>query len=202
MILALLTTHAATPQAAALEAVTVDVMKPPRIVRTNVAGRYATVLTRGTTMEGYSIGRSPLLVARFSFGWQPLEVLTTRCDLSEYRLGGGAEAVLMQGMPKLSVTRSVCRSRIKDSGPAQQVEAVRLLMRGPLIPSVVVAGQWALGTWYGAGGGESLYRLRHGRWKFVTGGGGAMGVSVLFRYGVPHSYWCTLGVYDCKTTPE
>jgi hypothetical protein len=45
---------------------------------------------------------------------------------------------------------------------------VRRLMRGPLVPAVVVSGSWAIGEWYGAGGGETLFRRRDGRWTRIT----------------------------------
>ena len=45
--------YAATPQQAALAAV--YVARPAVVLRTNVAGRYATVLIRGAMLEGASI---------------------------------------------------------------------------------------------------------------------------------------------------
>lgn len=93
---------------------------------------------------------------------------------------------------------SRCHGLPKDEGPAAAVEAVRSLMRGPLVPNVIVSGDWAMGGWYGGGGGESLYHRRDGRWRLVSGGGGAMGVSEMRRYGVPESVWCKFGIYDAK----
>lgn len=73
-------------------------------------------------------------------------------------------------------------------------------MRGPLVPAVVVFGEWALGNWYGGGGGQSLYRKQRGQWLLVTSGGGAMGTEEMRKYGVPPSAWCKLRIYDPKCT--
>jgi hypothetical protein len=42
---------------------------------------------------------------------------------------------------------------VPDAGPRSEVEAVRKLMPGPLVPYVVVYGSWAMGEWHGAGVG-------------------------------------------------
>jgi hypothetical protein len=188
--------YAATPQTAALGAL--YPVRPTVVVRTNVAGRYATVLIRGAMLEGASID-APILVERFSFGWQPLEVVNFVCRLQTHGLSLRDTRRLMQGMPPPQDDRP-CAGDDTDAGPAAQVEAVRRLMQGPLTPTVTVADGYALGHWYGAGGGQSLFQLRAGTWRRLTGGGGALGVAAMRRYHVPQSVWCTFRIYGapCK----
>jgi len=75
------------------------------------------------------------------------------------------------------------------------VEAVRRLMRGPFVPSVIVSRAWALGEWYGGDGGETLFQRRGGSWHFVAGFVGAKGAYDLRKYGVPRMDWCKFGIY-------
>jgi hypothetical protein len=103
-------------------------------------------------------------------------------------------------MPKLQDDRP-CVGYSKDFGPQAEVEAVRRLMRGPLVPYVAVSDGWAMGDWYGAGGGETLYQLRNGVWVIVAGGGGAMGISEMRQYHVPEAAWCAFGIYGA-TCPK
>ncbi|MDE2482702.1 MAG: hypothetical protein KGN02_10975 [bacterium] len=189
--------YAPTPQAAALAAMR-HTAAPASVQRTNVVGRYATVLTKGGRMEGATV-TSPLLLERFAFGWQPLELLNFRCRIDAHALGASVDERLMRGMPRAHDDRPCgTRGMLRDAGPAREVEAVRAIMRGPLVPAVVVVGTWALGDWYGAGGGESLYRKSDGAWHLVTGGGGAMSVFDMRKYGVPASAWCAFGIYDAR----
>ena len=191
--------YAVTPQQAALGAV--HSVGPTAVVRTNVAGRYATVLIRGARLENALIN-APILVERFSFGWQPLEVVNFRCRLQTHAISPRDQQRLMLGMPSpLPPTHDrVCNEDDTDVGPVSQVEAVRRLMQGPMTPTVTVAGDYALGHWYGNGGGMTLFARRAGSWHRLTGGGGALGVSDMRRYHVPQSVWCALRIYDapCK----
>jgi len=88
------------------------------------------------------------------------------------------------------------RCRIDSHALEPQVEAA--LMRGPLVPSVVVSGNWPIGEWYGGGGGSSLYKQRDGKWELVMSDGGAMAVEDVQHYGVPQSDWCKFGIYGAK----
>ncbi len=171
---------AATAQAAALFALEPRVA--PTVIRVNVAGRYATVLISGGKMEG-SFVDAPILVEHFSFGWQALTLVNDGCDLPQ---GGPSSqtAILLRGMPRLPTYRGACL-RLYDFGPIADVEAIRERLRGPLVPYVVVQGAFALGDWYGAGGGQNLYHRENGNWTRIAGGGGAMNVSELRRLGVP-----------------
>lgn len=197
-LFALLTVHsyAATPERAAIQAVDFRLKKRPNVLRVNIVGSYAAVLTSGGMMEGSPV-TAPILVQRFSFGWQTLDGLNDRCILRTRALGARVDAILMRGMPAPEYDSS-CYGMITDAGPTADVEAVRRLMRGPLIPSVIASGEWALGDWYGGGGGQSLYRKHHGQWLLVISGGGAMGKQDMREYGVPRSDWCKFRIYDAK----
>ena len=89
--------YAPTPQEAAIQ-----VVNPPRsqvgVVRTNVDGPYAMALLHGASMEGAPIA-APILLKHFSFGWQTLALVNSRCEIEAYDLGSRAETLLMQGMP-------------------------------------------------------------------------------------------------------
>jgi hypothetical protein len=191
-------THAfaPTPQGAALAAMYADPMRPPAVKRVNSVGAYATVLTSGGRIEGSPVTFA-ILVERFSFGWQALDILNSTCRLDAHRLGRSADEALVHGMPKPRDDRP-CGSLLNDAGPHGEVEAIRQMMRGPLVPSVVVSGDWAMAEWYGGGGGESLYRKRGGGWQLVEDGGGAMGVDYMRKFGVPQSDWCAFGIFDAK----
>jgi hypothetical protein len=186
LILAAIMLHAyaTTAQGAALRAMYFDPKHPAVVERVNVAGAYASVLTKGARMEGDPVTFA-ILVERFSFGWQAVDALNCYCNLKAHRLDKNAEDALMRRMPKP-----------KDDRPCN--ETVRRMMRGPLVPYVVVSGTWAMGEWYGGGGGDSLFEKRDGRWRLVEDGGGAMGVDYMRRYGVPQWDWCKFGIFDAK----
>ncbi|HEY1866832.1 MAG TPA: hypothetical protein VGG70_00955 [Candidatus Cybelea sp.] len=188
--------YAATPQGAALRAMYTDPKSPPIVKRVNVVGAYATVLTTGGRIEGELVTEA-ILVERFSFGWQALDALNLQCRLDSHRLSQSLNGALMRGMPRPQDDRP-CRGLLRDAGPHDDVETVRRLMRGPLVPYVVVSGNWAMGEWYGAGGGEALYQKHEGRWHLVEDGGGAMGVDYMRKFGVPQSDWCRFGIFDAK----
>ena len=196
-LLAIPPSYAPTAQRAAIGAMYSDPKKPAVVGRVNVAGSYATVLTSGGRIE-CELVTGPILVKHFSFGWQPLALWESRCDVDHAALGKGVEEQLMRGMPVLHDDRPCKGGFLKDAGPPSEVEAVRKLMPGPLVPYVVVYGRWAMGEWYGAGGGDALYHEREGRWQLVENGGGAMGVDYMRKYGVPQAAWCKFGIFDAK----
>jgi hypothetical protein len=76
-------------------------------------------------------------------------------------------------------------------------------VQGPLVPAVVVAGDFAVGEWYGGGGGQQLFEKRDGHWRFVRGGGGQLGVASLRSSGVPEKLMCGLRAVDaaCGARP-
>jgi hypothetical protein len=170
--------YAATAQGAAIGAMHADPKKPVLVKRINVVGAYAAVLTSGGRMEGDPVTFA-ILVERFSFGWQALDALNFHCNLEAHRLGRLTDDALIEGMPKPKDDRPCKVALLRDAGPRDDIETVRQIMRGPLIPYVVVSGDWAMGEWYG-------------------GGGGAMGTHEMRKFGVPQSDWCKFGIYDAK----
>lgn len=143
-----------SPQEAALRAL--QPAPRPEIVRVNIAGPYATVLTRGGLMENSPVS-SPILVKHFTFGWQALELVNFSCSLDQQMLGARDNATLMRGMPSPKAD-SHCAA-LRDDGDPAAVEAIRKQMVArKLVPSVIVRGSFALASWYGAGGGETLFK--------------------------------------------
>jgi hypothetical protein len=169
----------------------------PKLVieRTNIVGRDAAVLIRGGVMESYVV-TEPILVEHFSFGWQALDLLNFRCRLDKHAVSDRDKVLLMRGMPMPDDDRP-CTGVGKDAGPQADVEAVRQQMRHPFVPHVIVSGTYALGDWYGRGGGEALFRkCGRGHWRLVLSGGGSMGTAEMRKYGVPQSAWCAFGIYN------
>lgn len=73
--------YAPTALRAAIGAMYSDPKKPVVVVRVNVVGSYATVLTSGGSEGG--LVASPILVEHFTFGWQPLALWESRGGLQE-----------------------------------------------------------------------------------------------------------------------
>lgn len=190
-------TYAATPQRAVTNMFQYPGMGRVVVTRTNVVGQYATVMTRGGVMEGSAV-TAPFLIEHFSFGWQPVDLLNYSCVLGWRGVSRRELLRLMQGMPLPEKVHRKCVGVTNDAGPAAQVEALRKMMRGPLVPYVVISGNFAMGGWYGAGGGETLFERFGGQWRQISEGGGAMGVEDVRRYGVPQSAWCAFGIYNAK----
>jgi hypothetical protein len=165
------------------------------ITRVNTFGRYAVVLSRGALME--SNPAAPILFERFSFGWQALESLDFRCRLDVHEIGAVGNEALMRGMPEPGKQKACGENGGRDSGPTADIETLRS-QSGPLVPSVTVVDNFAMVSWYGAGGGEQIYRKAGGKWIFMLGGGGAWGSQDLIAHGVPARDLCPLGVYDAK----
>ncbi len=59
------------------------------------------------------------------------------------------------------------------------------MSRHSMTPSVHVVDGYALGAWYGAGGGETIFAKRNDVWKQIAGGGGAYSPDDLTKLGVP-----------------
>ena len=189
--------YAATPSAAAIQAVRYPGRAAASVARVNVVGSYATVLLHGAVVEGAPFSDA-ILLQKFYFGWQPLDAVDSRCALTMRRIDRKSASFLMRGMPALNDQPSCKGGYGTDYGPLREVEAVRKIARGPFIPFVAVYRDWAKSDWYGAGGGEHYYRLRHGTWRPAFGGGGAYSTEDLSRYGVPRAAWCPFEVYDAK----
>jgi len=201
------TTFSPTPQGAALSVLSFQ-NSHVIVVRTNVAGRFATVMTSGVIKDSLPVAApltAPLLVERFSFGWQALDSTFNRCSFAMRGFSFKLVDRLMQGMPAPKIFLSFCRGLYNDAGndagPIAQVEAVRQRMGNrALIPWVVVSSNFALGQWYGGGaddgGGQKLFKKAGNGWRIVASGGDAMGVREMRKYGVPRSAWCAFGISD------
>jgi hypothetical protein len=199
LVLAVGIYYGATPREATEHVLYTRSGAPLVIDRVNVVGRYATVLTKNGMMESGLVG-GPILFEQFSFGWQALESLNLQCRIDRHGLSTGTKASLMRGMPKPSAYSGCGKNDGPDLGPPEEVEALRRDLSGPLVPSARIVGNFAFGNWYGAGGGERLYRSSHGTWRAVLGGGGAIDASEAMGAGVPRASLCALGIYDAVCT--
>lgn len=186
-----------SPQAAAIRAVRYPGRAPATVARVNIDGNYATVLLSGAVVEGAPLTEA-MLLKRFTFGWQPLDAIGSGCVFSLRGIAPNAEARLMLGMPRLHAQTSCKGGYGNDYGPVQEIETVRKIARGPFIPFVAVYGTWAKSQWYGAGGGETYYRLRNGVWRRAFGGGGAYRAQDLIGQGVPAAALCPFMTYDAR----
>jgi len=184
---------AATPQQAAIDATVGD--PRTKAIRTNVVGNVALVRVQGGMDEGVPISGS-ILVQHFSFGWQALDYVDDACVLFARGLSYRIMNRLMIGQ-SLRTRRSACREHIDlDGGPQADVAAVREMMPGPFVPTVIVSGRYAVGTRYGFGGGQSVFMRAGASWRRIGGAGGAMGVAELNRLGVPMPAICAFHTYD------
>jgi hypothetical protein len=183
--------YASTPQAAGMRAVGYPATTP-HVARMNVVGKFAAMTFSGAMMEGTPVSAA-LLVEKFSFGWQAIEVLNFSCRLSIHREAYAARKRLMLGMPPIEGKAEACVGQSVDAGPRTEIEAIRKAMEGPLVPSVLVSGAFAAGTWYGAGGGEAIFHKVGGRWVRIAGGGGDHSVDDLRALGVSDSASCAFG---------
>jgi hypothetical protein len=110
-------------------------------VRENVVGKFATVRVRGPKMEGATL-EAPLLFERFSFGWKAVEIANVPCRIRGRGSTASQAEHVVRGMPEMHSDGS-CEDADIDFGSRADVDALRLLERGLLIPSVRVAGRFA-----------------------------------------------------------
>jgi len=198
MLLAVVAAFGQSPQAAAKHVVYSSNGSRVVIVRTNVAWPYATVLVHGGYMEGSPADDAALLFKHFSFGWQGLESLDFRCRLTSQVPSPQARTQLMRGMPAPR-DRSACGNRnLVDAGPPAAIEAIRKSRDEPLVPAVIISGNFALVAWYGAGGGQNLLEKRAERWYLLADGGGLIDDAEMRAYGVPQAARCLFGSHDAK----
>ncbi len=197
--MAVLAAYAPTPQVAAQRIVYSFHGSKVVIVRTNIVGPYATVLVRGGYLEGSPAGDAGLLFKHFSFGWQGLESLNFRCRLTSQVNSPKARVGLMRGMPA-PVDQSACgRKNLVDAGSRAAIEAIRRSRDEPFVPAVIIAGNFALVDWYGAGGGENLLKKRGNRWQLLAGGGGLLDATQMRKYGVPKTSSALFGIDEAKS---
>jgi hypothetical protein len=163
------------------------------VVRTNVVGRYATVLVHDAggyfgPARGPSRADAVILVERFSFGWQPLEDLYSPCRMNSHVRSPRSRNLLMRGITTGQTGHQAdCSSKPSDFGSPAEIDAVRRLETGPLVPSVVVVENYALGGWYEQGGGPHLFKKMSGRWHLIARAGGAADESWLQMHDVPET---------------
>jgi hypothetical protein len=139
----------------------------------------------GEIISGY------LLAQRFSFGWQLVDFGERKFRLCDLRARAATKAEvetmrhwLRPGEP--SKMEGGCGFAGRDVGPEKDIAAVRKFPQPTqLVPSVRVAGGFALLQWTLPGGGMTLYKRSSDGWSVVTGGGGALARSDLLRYGIP-----------------
>jgi hypothetical protein len=129
------------------------------------------------------------LFRHYGFGWQMVALAIgsfRRCDL------------LANGVPRAFVASLSVnamgppRFRQPPCAPPQAFvaavspdeEAIRSLNQDSYTvayPKAVIENDWALLSWYGAGGGTSVWRKQKGHWRLLTGGGGAVDACSLIQ---------------------
>lgn len=166
------------------------------------AGTIGTPVTRGdlaivpvnVEIEGARTKRD-MLLQRYPFGWQMIELGGPKlvpCQLKARGADGAAVAFFAGSVGLGKDASEYCSAPSRDVGASADVAAIRnaILLRvlpkiHAMIPSVHVVDGYAVGAWYGAGGGEMIFAKRNGVWKQIGGGGGAYGPDDLTKLGVP-----------------
>jgi hypothetical protein len=185
------TAYGPTPQRALL-AVYHEAKPAPAILRVNTVGRFAIVVARGGYVD--SLTHSPTsayLLERFSFGWQPLDVVLDDCLLGFRGIAAADQRRLLAGMHVPSFA-DVCNRVRRDAGPAADIAVLRARMNGPMVPSVVISGQYAYAEEYGDGGSCGLFRRAGSGWTLLSGCKGSPDPTVLAK--IPSSTLCALGL--------
>ncbi len=169
-----------------------------RIERTNLAGDLAVVRFSGAAMEGDDGWNGVLLIQRFPFGWQIVDLLAADCSLSARHLPRATVKQLSAGIPLAHAASSDARcSYVPDRGPVRDIVAIRSLHRGSyIVERVRVVGDYAAFDWFLPGGGESALARRGSAWIAVTSGGGVFGASDLVAKGIPRAAACELLAAD------
>jgi hypothetical protein len=171
-----------------------DLHADVQIVSSTVFENVAIVIVRGTPMDQGTRG-TPLLLQRFSFGWQPVATVVAPCDLDGRGIPADEKAKLLASIHLATTsTEKTCDDR--DVGSTDDIAAVRRQMYGPVVPFVVVDGGYAYALEYGDGGGCGLFRKVAQRWELIAGCKGALTPGVLERYHIPLSTQCTLRITD------
>ncbi|HEY1976138.1 MAG TPA: hypothetical protein VGG89_06330 [Candidatus Baltobacteraceae bacterium] len=153
------------------------------------------IVSVDVVIEGSRTKRD-MLLQRYPFGWQMIELGRPKllpCQLKARAADAAAVAFFAGGIGLGKDSPEYCSSPSRDVGHLSDVVAVRSLMNSAattpkvhaMIPSVHIIDGYALGAWYGAGGGETIFAKRNGVWKEIAGGGGAYAPSDLTKLGVP-----------------
>ncbi len=163
-----------------------------RVLRTNVAGRYAMVLIAADAQRGMATSRA-FLLQRFSFGWQGLFVWPAPgyCILNGRGISPDDQQRLMLGMPKRASNDKCLAPELIDAGPRGDVESVRQMMDGQLVPFVKVSGNYAYGQKMGGGDdaddGCKLFRREANGWRLLVSCHGGLDSQAVCRLGVPQN---------------
>jgi hypothetical protein len=185
------TAYGPTPQRALLAAYR-EAKPAPAILLVNTVGRFAIVVARGGYVDQLTHSpTSAYLLERFSFGWQPLDVVLDDCLLGFRGISAADQRRLLAGMHVPYVV-DVCNRVVHDVGPAADIAVLRARMSGPMVPSVVISGQYAYAQEYGDGGGCGLFRRAGSGWTLLSGCKGSPNPSVLAT--IPTSTLCALGL--------
>jgi hypothetical protein len=84
-------------------------------------------------MEG-AHENDPILVERFSFGWQAIDLVQEQCEFNARFPHEADRRALLAGMPHLKSTRTCDPPFVTDSGPAHDIDVLRAESFEPLIP--------------------------------------------------------------------
>ena len=174
-----------------------------RVLSARVAGRFAIVRFADALMEGNPHWADGLVIERFPFGWQVVDILRRACLGARGATRAEIAALGASNLPAYRDATGHPCSDWTDRGPHADVVAVRSLYREPFtVPFVRVVGDYALLEWTLPGGGEAAVIRRAGRWRIVASGGGAMNAATLHSYGVPLREACALIPPESYDRPE
>jgi hypothetical protein len=174
-----------------------------RVLSTRVAGDFAIVRFSGALMEGDPNWASGIVIERFPFGWQVVDILRNACLGARGATRAQIAALGAANLPAYRDSDGQPCSNTLDRGPRADVVAVRSMDRsGTAIPYVRVVADYALLDWAYPGGGQRAVIRRAGRWRFAGGGGGAMNAQTLYGYGVPMRYACEIIPPASYDSPE
>jgi hypothetical protein len=147
---------------------------------------YAVVSFRNGQIEG-SIDDGQLLLQKFPFGWQVIDLsihrFTTQ-DMASHGIAAAAAQALLHG---LVPGKAQAGWELGDYGPAADVDDISRTMvdsPGEAIGAVKVYSGYAVLLWFGRGGGERVFAKRNGGWVPITGGGGCLDTAGFVHYGV------------------
>jgi hypothetical protein len=156
-----------------------------------VLQNFAIVVIRGTPMDDPGLG-TRLLLEKFPFGWQPVALARSTCDLDGRGIAAVDKAKLAAGASLASSPRDDCDQR--DSGPPRDVDAIRQQMYGPVVPYVIIDAGYAYAPEYGDSGGCGLFRKSGHDWELIAGCKGTLDPGVVERYHIPVSTQCAIGI--------
>ena len=106
------------------------------------------------------------------------------------------------GVPNAGGIDARCGSARHDVGAAADIDAVRHIANGPLVPFVAISCAYGFASWYAAGGGEEFFKKQQRVWKRIGGGGGAVSApEARAMYGIPESAIRAFGIPETFAKP-